>query len=169
MARVLAWRPLQELGRLSYSWYLWHWPVLVFAAGLEFTEIHELPALYRLALVLLSLGLAEASYRFVEDPARHQRWVSSSSRRSLALGALLTAFGVTLALAWGHVTKDAVKSPEQIAYASAAEDRYAEGGEHCIGNLTSTEPIECVFGDANRAPRRSCSSATAMQTTGSRH
>ncbi len=51
---VLSWRPLRELGRLSYSWYLWHWPVLVFAAGLAFVEIHELPAIQRAGLVLLS-------------------------------------------------------------------------------------------------------------------
>ena len=143
MARVLAWRPLQELGRLSYSWYLWHWPVLVFAAGLEFTEIHELPALYRLALVLLSLGLAEASYRFVEDPARHQRWVSSSSRRSLALGVLLTAFGVALALAWGHVAGEASRAPDQVAYAAAASD----GFSGCITRMSSTDITDCAFGD----------------------
>ena len=152
MARILALRPLQEMGRLSYSWYLWHWPVLVFAAGLEFTEIHDLPSLYRFALVVLSLGLAEASYRFVENPARHQRWVSATSRRSLILGALLTAFSVSLGLGWHRVTIQSGSSPAHTLFSAAAADITPLYSSDCHASLEETAVAGCVFGpkDATR-------------------
>src|SRR6185312_5644746 len=34
LGEMLSSAPFQMLGRLSYSWYLWHWPFLVFAAAL---------------------------------------------------------------------------------------------------------------------------------------
>ncbi|MEP0548282.1 MAG: acyltransferase family protein [Rhodothermales bacterium] len=143
LARALAWRPLQELGRLSYSWYLWHWPVLVFAAGM----LGHLPLWQRLAFAAGSLVLAEASYRLVEDPVRHHRFLAERSGRGLALAGMLTAFGVGLALGWGHLAGEAAGSPEQQAYAAAVLDRYGEGAEGCIGGMTETDVIECEFGD----------------------
>ena len=65
VSRVLATRPLVALGDVSYSWYLWHWPLIVFAAVLLPGE----PA----ALVIAALGSllpAWLSYRFVEQPLR---------------------------------------------------------------------------------------------------
>ncbi len=60
--------PLRWLGQRSYSIYLWHWPVAVVTRpGLDITA----PDAVVLALrILLTLGLAEASYRFVEQPIR---------------------------------------------------------------------------------------------------
>jgi peptidoglycan/LPS O-acetylase OafA/YrhL len=64
---LLGVRPLQWLGRLSYSLYLWHWPVLVIAA-----QVYggPLPATVRAVLVLGSLGLALVTYLCVENPIR---------------------------------------------------------------------------------------------------
>ncbi len=69
-ARLLSLPAATALGRISYSLYLWHWPVIVFAGHWLFrrpTGI-ETPA-----LIALSLALAAASYRFVEQPFRHGR------------------------------------------------------------------------------------------------
>ncbi len=59
-------RLLIALGLLSYSLYLWHWPVVTF---LRWTTGLERPWQYLLATVL-SLGLAWFAYRFVEQPLR---------------------------------------------------------------------------------------------------
>ena len=67
LVRVLRVRPLQEIGRLSYSWYLWHWPVLVLGSALV-----PAPSLsVRAGLVVFSLGLSALSYRLVENPIRN--------------------------------------------------------------------------------------------------
>ena len=63
--RFLLVRPLQFTGDISYSLYLWHWPLLlvgIWAFG------HSI--LVRLALVALSVGLAAITYFAVEDPIR---------------------------------------------------------------------------------------------------
>ena len=71
--RVLTLPPVRYIGRISYSLYLWHAPILVFAAALFPTE----GFVHGLICVLISLAVAAASYRFIEDPARHARvWKS---------------------------------------------------------------------------------------------
>ncbi len=142
MARVLAWRPLQEVGRLSYSWYLWHWPVLVFAAALY----GPLSLGVRLALAAGSLVLAEASYRLVENPVRHHRLLAERSGRGLALAATLTVFGVALALGWDGVAERATTTPEQAPFTRAAADISDLYDTHCHADHRETNPAGCTFG-----------------------
>ena len=91
--RVLGAGPLTAVGRLSYGWYLWHWPVLIIgpaALGIAGTTVQKL------ALALAALGLAWLSLRLVEDPVRYSRVLRSRPRYGLALGAALCT-GVALA------------------------------------------------------------------------
>ncbi|OZC03406.1 acyltransferase family protein [Rubricoccus marinus] len=118
LARTLAWRPLQELGRLSYSWYLWHWPVLVFAAGLY----GELPLATRVALALGSLLLAEVSYRFIENPVRHNRWFAASSRRGLGLLAGVTVLSLVIGGGWYVAARGLAESPRHRALTNVLKD-----------------------------------------------
>ena len=65
LARALAWRPLAGLGLISYGVYLFHWPIFLWLSP----DRTGLPAVPLLALRLaLTLTLAVASYRFVEQP-----------------------------------------------------------------------------------------------------
>jgi len=79
---VLSLPPMRFLGRISYSLYLWHWPILVLPAV---AVGHALPGVQRVALALVSIAVAAASQRWVEDPIRHGRVVGLVTRRSLAL------------------------------------------------------------------------------------
>jgi len=71
-------------GDISYSLYLWHYPILVIAAEQAFTP---LPTTTRVWLVGLALVLSVASYYLVENPLRHMRALRTRPWRSLALGA----------------------------------------------------------------------------------
>jgi len=68
--RLLGVRPLQFGGRMSYSWYLWHWPMLVIAPMILH---HALTWPQRTAVVVLSLGAAVITFRLIENPARSLR------------------------------------------------------------------------------------------------
>ncbi|TVS85363.1 acyltransferase family protein [Mycobacterium helveticum] len=94
--RILAVRPMRAIGRVSYSWYLWHWPVLVLAAPLLG---HPLGPAGRLAAVLVSGGLAVLTLRFIENPLRFAAPIRRSALASLALGGAATAMAVAVGVA----------------------------------------------------------------------
>ena len=67
---LLGVRPLQFAGRMSYSWYLWHWPMLVIAPMILG---HALGWPERLTVVVLSLAAAIITFKLIENPARSLR------------------------------------------------------------------------------------------------
>jgi len=72
LSRALSLSPLRYIGRISYSLYLWHWGVIVlmlWTVGLE-------TPLQKIAAAVISFGLADLSYRFVERPVRGNAMVA---------------------------------------------------------------------------------------------
>ena len=94
IARALSLRPLVWIGLVSYSAYLWHWPLQAFyryghgAIGLR----------AGVAILALTLVLAWLSYRFVEQPARRSRagWLSVLARQYVVPAAAVGAACVVL-------------------------------------------------------------------------
>lgn len=115
------WRiwPLQRLGDLSYSFYLWHWPVLVYARQYAQSPSGELPAWVLLSLAVLSLLLAALSWRFVEQPTRMRSgWWTT---RRLWLGVAAVWLMVLLFGAFVVKTRGAPQRlPDYVQRASAA-------------------------------------------------
>jgi peptidoglycan/LPS O-acetylase OafA/YrhL len=91
-ARALSFAPLRRVGDVSYSLYLWHWPVLVVAPWLVTTG----PVVNAL-LVLVAYGLAELTYRLVEDPVRRSSWLAR--RRSITTVVAMSSIGLATACA----------------------------------------------------------------------
>jgi peptidoglycan/LPS O-acetylase OafA/YrhL len=96
--RCLASPVLAGIGLISYSLYLWHWPVLVFS---RYYLVRDLSAAETVLAIALMFGLAFLSWRFVERPFRqrsmHMRdvlsWVGSGSAAILASVAVIVATG----------------------------------------------------------------------------
>jgi peptidoglycan/LPS O-acetylase OafA/YrhL len=94
--RVLALPPMRAVGRVSYSLYLWHWPVLVLTSAL----LGHPPGLAgRLTAVVVSAGLAALTLRLIENPLRFAAPLRRSPLRSLALGGVATAVAVCVGVA----------------------------------------------------------------------
>lgn len=95
VSRLLSLAPLVLIGRLSYSLYLWHWPVLVFA---QYVNLEPLRSWQHLLLLPVSLTLSFLSYRFVEQPFRSRRFLSRNqifaASAAISLGFILVGLGV---------------------------------------------------------------------------
>nr|WP_275414928.1 acyltransferase family protein [Actinoplanes italicus] len=109
---ILGTRPFQEIGKYSYSWYLWHWPVLMIVPHMPDVE-PNIPL--NLGLAAGSLVLAIGSYHLVENPARNQSWVKARARRGLAVGLALSSLAALIAQA-------GIMKPPQLAKGAAAVD-----------------------------------------------
>lgn len=118
VGRFLAWSPLQKIGRLSYAWYLWHWPVLLLGHAL--TGSHS-PG-YRVIWVALSLLLAFISYVAIEAPLRSSRiWLKRPRMALLAsIGLMVLASG--LSARWYVHAENQLQSARMQRYAAAHHD-----------------------------------------------
>jgi peptidoglycan/LPS O-acetylase OafA/YrhL len=132
------------VGRLSYGWYLWHWPLLVLAAALAPTSgvaadgaTSRAPLGYVVVAVLLSFGLAVVSHRVVEDPVRRSAWFAASRSRSLTLGAALTVTSVLVANA---VLGGQDTTPVSVPVAAAAAPVASTGTARPTASATSPAP-----------------------------
>ena len=143
VGRVLALPFMQRIGALSYSWYLWHWPLLVLAAAV----VPGITVPQRAMVVLLSLGVAMAASRVVENPIRTSGFLAPRPALTLCFALLLAIGGVGASLSWGRVAERAAASPEQQVFANAATRRSQLYRRECVAPYAETEPVECVFGD----------------------
>ena len=88
---LLLGRPVMRMiGRISYSWYLWHWPFLILAPD---ALGHPLDLWQNLLVAALSGVVAIASFLLIENPARTWAWLSALPRRSLLAGGTLSVSG----------------------------------------------------------------------------
>lgn len=140
--RVLSHRLAGWIGDRSYSLYLWHWPIQVFARTLfptGFVEVFTLP---------LSVLVAHLVYAHVEQPFHKGRWSRFNSRRILA-SALATILSVVVVAGWLQLSPDGVAFPErEQAVAAAIDDfgrNYADG---CHLNFEQVAQPPCRYGPA---------------------
>ncbi len=84
---VLRLRPFQFLGLVSYSLYLWHWPILIIAA--QDRGVSSLPAWDNVLLLVVALGAAIGTYLVLENPVRHSRYLASRRAASVTMGVCL--------------------------------------------------------------------------------
>ena len=120
-SRLLGVRPAVWIGGLSYSLYLWHWPLLVAARGIWGDDLSV-----RLTLLVVALSVIPAwlSYRYVEAPIRYSRQLATS-RQALGLAGMLTVTGVAVGAAliasFASITTIPVATKEQAPGAEVAD------------------------------------------------
>lgn len=142
-ATLLSFGPLQYLGRLSYSWYLWHWPILLLAE-LRFPEIAWLGKLLAAVVALL---LAHLTYATLEKPVRFHPFLVVRPALSLGLAPLVALIGVTASLLCQRIARHELASEPQASFWAAANDRRILFDAHCMTASGKTRLAECVYGD----------------------
>ena len=89
LGRLLALRPIVFIGLISYSLYLWHWPLVAFS---HYWALEEFSLTYRCGLIVVSFILAVASWRYVETPFRVRKL--GSNRKAMFVYSIVGLAGV---------------------------------------------------------------------------
>jgi peptidoglycan/LPS O-acetylase OafA/YrhL len=130
----------QKIGNLSYSWYLWHWPILVFGR----TLFPGRGSGFSCLLLVLSFGLAWLSYAIVEAPIRFNARLSAVPPYALALGASLSITAILGGVFALHEAQHWENTPEEIAFLRASSGSVQD--DHCATGFRSDQLILCSFG-----------------------
>ena len=162
--RFLALRPFQYLGKISYAWYLWHWPFIVFAVAVW----GELSPEWLLVVTLAAWVPTEISHRLVEEPFRRSKFLNLRPKRALAIGAVCTVATVAVGagisgdrtglevapeaevagatvVGNGFVPQEKVKRLKPTPV-EARDDRGRMYSDGCLIQGKETESGECVYG-----------------------
>lgn len=142
---ALSIRPLQALGRVSYAWYLWHWPTLL----LGWTLLDHNEPWSGAILAVVSLALAVVSYIAVEAPVRKSASLRKRPWLVLGGGILLMCASLLGARAWSIAVDVWARSPGQQRYVNVRDDLpviYAMG---CDEWFHSARVRVCAFGPAS--------------------
>jgi len=100
ISNLLASRPLVALGLISYSFYLWHFPVFAFAKMSD----HEASAYDKVEWIALSIVLSVSTYFLVEKPARNRALVT---KRALLIALFSSIAILTCTFAYLYRTEGA--------------------------------------------------------------
>jgi peptidoglycan/LPS O-acetylase OafA/YrhL len=114
--RILGLKPLNRIGKMSYSLYLWHWPVMMYWKYIVYDDLHYYDYLGMLAL---AGTLGYLSWRYLENPLRKATFWTVRSAFGFAFSGvlILTLMGTTVSYFRGW--------PKQLhPAANAIEDQF---------------------------------------------
>ena len=170
LSALLGSEPLRRIGLLSYSLYLWHFPLMVFTRHLI---IRPFTGMEIAGLVLLTFILAVLSWRYVEQPFR-RRSATGAMRIGRRPMFRLAAMVMLMAISFGLYTDLSDGAPGRFAadaraYLAAREDRDTRclrKGERCELGDPAGPPRFIVWGDSHAGamlpPFRELSEAHAV-------
>ena len=159
-AALLGWPPLRFVGRISYSLYLWHWPILV----LPVLAIGKpLPLEARLGLGALSVLVGAVSWRLIEEPFWHGSLSTFRPRPVLATAVASAIAVAVLAVGIGEGSLAQVRAPgaEPVAQLAAIASLLMPTAESPAGQGGTTTPAPAVepSGEAGAPPAATPSAA----------
>ena len=135
--------PLQFLGRLSYSWYLWHWPFLVLSAAL----LPNISIVGKIAVAAISLVIAAVTHRLVENPIRFHPYLVQRPALSLYLAAALTFCSFSAATLSMWAATRLANAPEMKSITAAVNDTPRLPTQECVSLTESAEVRKCEYGN----------------------
>ncbi|MEI8143412.1 MAG: acyltransferase family protein [Candidatus Berkelbacteria bacterium] len=169
--KILKIKLLQYLGKYSYSWYLWHWPIIVL---LSITLGRELAVHEKILTVLGTLILAIITYHVLENPIHRGKFFHNNNARIYKLGMVLVIAticisagvisynthqshakrttltgdrGGTTDLVAEALTTKSLPSDIESRLADAKDERYM-GCIHETSDKKPTDKNKCILGNA---------------------
>lgn len=151
VSSALSTAPLQWIGRVSYSWYLWHWPLII----LMITAFDD-RVRYRAIAAAASLPIAYATYRLVENPIRFRSRFTRSTPRTFAMGAVATTVVLAAAAGVAYSRSDPPDSSLDGKLEASREvvkvcdrRRSPSGIQYCTAGDLSSSTVVMFTGDSH--------------------
>lgn len=156
--KALSWDPITYLGRISYSLYLWHWPIF----GAMRTIFLDRNDLHVTLAILVAIAVAALSYHFVEQPIRNRRLLPRKVDMAGLAAASLVATTAIGAYGWisGGWPGRFDPAIERVAAEAAARAPDPDNcfkiedqtNDFCMIGATPGEPIDLLlWGDSHAA------------------
>ncbi len=140
--------PLQFIGARSYSWYLWHWPFIVFAAVL----FPGITVGGRALAGAAALGVAALTYRFVEQPVRVNPALGARSGVSLGAAAAVTLLIIAASSALLLYNDRQLAADRKLDSINAVTTDIADHlPQDCWSQGLAAEATTCAFAASNAA------------------
>ncbi|MAP77437.1 MAG: acyltransferase family protein [Pseudomonadota bacterium] len=150
VGRLLGFRVLVFFGLISYSLYLWHWPLFVFAG---YYQIEPLSGTEKVVLFILACLLGWLSWRFVESPFR--KALEPVCRRQFFRRTGWVAGALILISLPGAISKGAAfRLPDTVADIASVEEEIIPFRRPCFGPTVDDVDKErdlCVLGTEGSA------------------
>jgi len=143
VARALSTPPMRLLGRLSYSWYLWHWPFMVYLREL----VHSPTLVQSLGVALLSIVPAALTYWLIESPVRYSPRIPRRARPVLAGAVALSALTLLAAKGAAFHTNRVLSDPA-VARVLEARAKPRIYKDDCVIPILAVTPKVCEYGPA---------------------
>ena len=157
VSRVLSQKPLVFVGLISYSLYLWHWPIL--ALSRSWLGTAHLSVEWALYSVLISFALAIVSWRIIERPFRVKGTFSAAGIFRFASGgatALVFLAGLILVFSgspgrFSPSTLDALAGAQDIEEDRRSCMGHRRDEDYCVIGYAGAEPSAILIGDSHAA------------------
>ena len=121
LGQFLSFRPVVFIGLISYSLYLWHWPLVAFTN--YWSLLAPTPLAWRWGIVFTSLLLAVISWKFVETPFRKRMICQTRTRVfAAAVAGLVAVFGMGAVISFQHGLRGRLPESLRHAYAENPND-----------------------------------------------
>jgi len=176
VTRLLSTAPFVFLGKISYSLYLWHWPIFVFYT---YALVREPTFTDSLILILATLAASIFSWKYIEQPFREPATNGNEKRR--AFGSTFVASSLCILIGFFIYKADGLPArmdPETARISAVsndflrdwtgclkAENSVLPGLNHCVvGNPYQSKNLLLVWGDSHAAAFRAGIKAAAEQS-----
>jgi len=143
---LLSLGPAVFVGLISYSLYLWHWPLVVFT---KYYFIRDLTVLDQIMIAAASIAAAYLSWRFVEQPYRRRE---VAGRRPMLFGQAASAMAIASVI--GVILYERQGFPDRFPPAVAAIERdraHVPFHRHCAAETLARDNV-CIRGHEDRTP-----------------
>ncbi|GAC1392910.1 MAG: acyltransferase family protein [Candidatus Saccharimonadales bacterium] len=143
--RLLSLAPLQWIGRISYSLYLWHWPVLILGEQLQ--PIRGVFS-HTILAISISLLLAVATHYIVENPIRFGRFKQVQARYQIGVVVCIMVLLNSQFLRWNMHSQELLKNNQNAIFIKATQDVPSFYKDGCDDWYHSDEVKPCGYGSS---------------------